>query len=360
MSRTVGDAVAALRVFAPEEWAEEWDNVGLQFGREDAPLRRILVCLDVTETTLAEARAAAVDLIVAHHPALFRPPKSLREDRPEGRLIAAHIRSGCAFYAAHTNVDVAPGGTNDALAAALGLVETRPLAPSDVERQVKLVVFTPRAAMDVVMDAMAASAAVLGAYSHCAFRGTGTGTFQPLEGAHPAIGAVGRVEQVEEERVEVRVERRRLEETLKAVRAVHPYEEIAYDVYPVETAGAPRIGLGRVGRLPEPMSLSAFADHVKARLQTEWVEVTRGADPVRTVAVCGGSGGSLVEQAAAAGAEVFVTSEIGHHRKLLARSLVLSLVEASHAATERPVVHALAEALRLALPNVEVQESGVS
>jgi dinuclear metal center YbgI/SA1388 family protein len=356
MAYTVRDALRALRDFAPEEWAEEWDNVGLQFGREDAPLRRALACLDVTEETVAAAREAAADLIVAHHPVLFRPPKTLREDRPDGRLIAALIRADLAFHAGHTNVDVAPGGTNDALAEVLGLTETRPLLPGPKQRQYTLAVFTPPEAVAAVIEAAAgAGAGVIGKYSHCTFRSSGTGTYLPLEGANPYAGEVGRLEKTGEERLEVLVPERRLGQTLEAVRNAHPYEEMAYDLYPLENAGPP-IGLGRVGRLAEAVPLDEFARQVNERLAAVYVDVTRGQDPVRTVAVCGGSCGKFIEAACGAGADVFVTSEIGHHQKLLARSLNLSLVEASHAATERPVVGVLARVLREALPGLEVVE----
>ncbi len=352
----VRDALQVLREFAPEEWAEPWDNVGLQFGREDAPLRKALACLDVTEETVEVAQQAEVDLLVAHHPIIFHPPKTLREDRPEGRLIAALIRAGLAFYAAHTNLDVAPGGTNDALAALFDLQDTRPLLPGPPQRQVKLVVFTPPEAVAPVLEAAAsAGAGVIGNYSHCTFRGPGTGTYLPLEGANPYAGEVGRLEEAQEERLEVLVPHRRLRAVLEAVQAAHPYEEVAYDVYPLENSGLP-IGLGRVGTLPEPVSLPDFAERVRERLRTDHVEVVRGRDPVQTVAVCGGSCSKYVEAARAAGADVFLTSEIGHHQKLLARSLGLSLVEASHEATETPVVAVLASVLRKSLPELEVLE----
>ncbi|MBW3623225.1 MAG: Nif3-like dinuclear metal center hexameric protein [Armatimonadetes bacterium] len=356
MNYTVRDALRVLREFAPEEWAEEWDNVGLQFGREDAPLRRAMTCLDVTEETVEAARQAQADLIVAHHPMLFRPPKTLREDRAEGRLIAALIRADLAFYAAHTNVDVAPGGTNDVLADALGVTATRPLLPGPKQRQYKLAVFTPPEAVPAVIEAAArAGAGVIGNYSHCTFRAPGTGTYLPWEGANPYAGEIGRLEEAREDRLEVIVPERRLAATLEAVRAAHPYEEMAYDLYPLENPGPP-LGLGRIGTLSEAMSLDAFAAHVCDRLDAGYVDVTRGNDPVRRVAVCGGSCGKFIEAAHGAGADVFVTSEIGHHQKLLARSLGLSLVEASHAATERPVVPAMARVLREALPGLEVLE----
>lgn len=356
MSYRVLDALHALREFAPETWAEEWDNVGLQFGREDAPLRRAMACLDVTEETLEAAREAEVDFIVAHHPVLFRPPKTLREDHPEGRLIAALVRANLAFYAAHTNVDVAPGGTNDALADVLGLADTRPLLPGPEQRQYKIAVFTPPEAVPAVIQVAArAGAGVIGDYSHCTFRSPGTGTYLPLEGANPYAGTVGQLEEAREERLEVLVPERRLGAVLEAVRSAHPYEEMAYDLYPLKNTG-PAIGLGRVGRLSAPMPLDEFAERVEARLNAGYVDVTRGAETVQTVAVCGGSCGKFIEAAHRSGADVFVTSEIGHHQKLLARSLGLSLVEASHAATELPVVPVLARVLRDALPGVEVTE----
>jgi dinuclear metal center YbgI/SA1388 family protein len=356
MSWTVADAVKVMQEFAPEAWAEEWDNVGLQFGRPDAPLRRILTCLDVTEETVEAAKRSGAGLIVAHHPVIFRPPRTLREDRPEGRLITTLIRSDLAFYAAHTNADVAPGGVNDALGERLGIQEMRPLLPGPPQKRVKLVVFTPAEAVAAVIEAASqAGAGVIGAYSHCSFRSPGTGTYLPLAGANPYQGEVGRLEEASEERLEILVPERRIGGVLQAIRAVHPYDEMAYDLYPLQNDGPP-VGLGRVGRLPSPLALDEFADRVRERLNAGYVDVIRGANRVETVAVCGGSCGKFVEAASAAGADVFVTSEVGHHQKLLARSLGLSLIEASHAATENPVVARFAEILRSGLPGIEVIE----
>jgi hypothetical protein len=228
--------------------------------------------------------------------------------------------------------------------------------PGPPQFQYKLVVFTPpQAVSSVIESAASAGGGIIGNYSHCTFRAPGMGTYFPLEGASPYIGKVGHLEEAPEERLEILVSGRRMESVLKAVRAAHPYEEMAYDLYPLQNQG-PAIGLGRVGKLPASVPLEEFAEQVNEKLNAGYVGVTRGADPVQVVAVCGGSCGKFVEAANAAKADVFVTSEIGHHQKLLARSLGLSLLEVSHAATENPVVPRLAQVLRNALPGLEVLE----
>ncbi|HEX2999496.1 MAG TPA: Nif3-like dinuclear metal center hexameric protein [Armatimonadota bacterium] len=257
---------------APEALAEEWDNVGLQAGDPGREVRALLLCLETTADTVAEARRLGVDCIVSHHPLLFRPLRSLREDRAEGRLLADLARAGIALYAMHTNLDNANPGTSDALAAALGIVDLQPLEPLTRpagEPMLKLAVFVPVTHAEALRAALGnAGAGHVGNYSHCSFSASGVGAFLPLAGAKPAIGAVGVPERVPEEKVEVLVPRRILPQVLTAMLAVHPYEEVAYDLYPLETppTGA---GFGRIGRWETPGTLAEFAARVRAALEKE-------------------------------------------------------------------------------------------
>ncbi len=357
--RTVGDVVAFMRELAPEDLAESWDRVGLQAGSPEVPVERVLLCLDATEDAVARASAGGARMIVAHHPLIFHPPTTLREDRPEGRLLCAVVRAGLSVYAAHTNLDVAAGGVNDCLADALGLVEARPLEPIP-ETAYKLAVFVPVDCVEPVMAAMAeAGAGRIGAYSHCSFRTPGTGTYLPLAGASPYAGQVGSLERAEEVRLEMIVPGRRLPGVTAAMVAAHPYEEVAYDVYPLQQAGdggsSSRIGLGRVGRLAEPLELRDLVDRVRGALNPPELGVVGDPEtPIESVAVLGGSGGRYVRAAHEAGAQAFVTSEVGHHDRLLARDLGLAVLDAGHEATERVVLQPLAERLSGAFPDLAV------
>lgn len=361
MSVTVQQVAAVLTDLAPEHLAEEWDNVGLLVGDPAGTVARVLVTLDVTAAVLDEAAAQGCEMIVAHHPVIFRPLARLRPDDPASALAYEAARRGVHLYAAHTNLDHAAGGTSDALAARLGVLNPRVLVPRTGTGDYKLVVFTPPEAVDAVIAALAeAGAGRIGAYSHCTFRSPGTGTYLPLAGAQPYAGTVGQLEQAEELRLETVVPRARLGPAISAMIAAHPYEEVAYDVYRLENDAA-NAGAGRIGPLPEPMTLGQFAAHVQAQLNPAHCRVVGDPHrPVKMVAVLGGSGGSFLDAAHRAGADVFVTGDLKHHEALHALALGLAVIDAGHDATERPVLARLVETLREKLPGLdEVRESAV-
>jgi hypothetical protein len=244
------------------------------------------------------------------------------------------------LYVAHTNADVAKPGVNDALASALGLRDTDPLSPLPHGSLDKIVTFVPVADAEAVLDALAvAGAGTVGDYTRCAYLGDGTGTFTPGVTTSPAIGEPGKVEHVKETRIETIAPRRLRSQVIRALLAAHPYEEPAYDV--TELAAVPSgLGLGRYGELATPTTLGAFTADVAAALPaTRWgVRGAGDADrPVRKVAVCGGSGGSLAETAARLGADVLVTSDLKHHATSEAvADLGIGLIDAAHWATEAP------------------------
>ena len=270
------DLIRACCALAPEALAEEWDNVGLQAGEPKQPVASVLLCVDLTPDVLAEAERLGVGCVVSHHPLIFRPLRTVREDRVEGHLLSRLVRAGIALYVMHTNLDLACPGTSDALAGALGVVATEPLQRLDRavgERQVKLAVFVPLANADGVRTAMGdAGAGIIGDYSHCSFSTPGTGSFRPLEGAHPTIGSVGTQEKVSEERVEVLVPAGALPRVVDAMLATHPYQEVAYDLYPLAPPPS-RTGLGRIGRPAQPCTLGEFADLVRRHLPASHVLV---------------------------------------------------------------------------------------
>jgi dinuclear metal center YbgI/SA1388 family protein len=246
----------------------------------------------------------------------------------------------------HTNLDAAPGGLSDRLADLVGLSETRPLAPVGGGDCVKLVVFTPPEALDAVRAAICqAGGGRIGDYADCSFRSPGMGTYRPLEGARPYAGSVGQLESAAEERLEVLVPRADIARAVAALHAAHPYEEVAYDIYPLENP-CPGAGLGRVGRLPAPVTMTELANRVRDILNADRVKVagdrTRSA---QTVAVCPGSGGDLVETAARVGADALVTGDVKYHQALAAAESGLVVIDAGHGPTERPAVALMAEFL---------------
>lgn len=349
MTVTLGHVVAALDAAYPPSLAESWDAVGLVCGDPDDEVRTALVCVDVNDAVVEQALESGADLIVAHHPLLLRGVESVAASTPKGRLIHRLITGGCALYSAHTNADKVRGGVSDALADALGVHDTVPLAPEPVAPLDKWVVMVPEGSADQVTEAMfRAGAGAIGDYRDCMWSVVGTGQFLPVDGADPTIGAVGDLTRVDEERVELVAPRGLRARVLTALRSAHPYEEPAFDVF-VQAALDSDVGLGRVGRLAAPMTLREFTEHAARALpRAPWG--IRGAGdpqtPITTVAVCGGAGDSLIGAAAAAGADVYVTGDLRHHVVDEAlRAGGPALIDAGHWATEFPWCVSAAELL---------------
>ena len=336
----LADVVRELERHYDPAWAESWDAVGLVCGDPDADVRRVLFAVDPVDVVVDEAIAGGVDLLVTHHPLFLGGTTSVAATTAKGRVVHRLLAAGIGLYVAHTNADVASPGVSDALGEALGLRDLRPLRAELDEPQDKVVTFAPEDAADALLNAMSdAGAGVIGDYTRCAFLGEGTGTFRASPDASPTVGRPGEVTHAAEVRLEMVAPRSRRSAVLRALIAAHPYEEPAWDV--VELAAMPgRRGLGRVGELAEPMTLAEFSGHAAGSLpRTAW-GVRAAGDPqrvVRTVAVCGGSGGDLAADARRAGADVLLTSDLKHHATSESvADLDICLVDAAHWATEWP------------------------
>ena len=337
---TLADVIAALEAAYPPALAESWDSVGLVAGDPADEVRKVVVAVDATAAVVDEALETGAQLLLVHHPLLLRGVDTVGAHTPKGALLHRLIRGGCALYSAHTNADRADPGVSDALADALGLVETRPLIPIPDTVTDKWVVMVPTTDTGRVRAALFdAGAGELGDYRECSWTVTGAGQFRPLAGANPALGSVGDLESVVEDRVEVIAPRAARSRILAALRASHPYEEAAFDVF--ETADFPGSrGLGRIGELAQPQTLREFTARVAAALpRTEW-GVRAAGDPdriIRTVAVCGGSGDSLLDTVGKLGADVYVTADLRHHpADEHLRKGGPALVDVAHWASEQP------------------------
>src|SRR5437870_2920011 len=270
---TVAAAVEFLEQEAPPGLAADWDNVGLLLGDRAAEVRRIMTCLTVTPDSAAEAIESAAQLIIAHHPILFRPVKRLTSATPEGRMVLALVRAGVAVYSPHTAFDNSGNGINETLAAGLELRDIVPLRRRTGAREYKLVVFVPDTDLARVSDALfAAGAGNIGQYSQCSFRLAGTGTFFGSEATQPTVGQKGRREEVSEWRLEAVCPEAAVERVLAAMRRAHSYEEPAYDVYPLQPKSSPH-GEGRIGRLPRPARLRELAQATKALLKSNGLQL---------------------------------------------------------------------------------------
>lgn len=321
--------------------AESWDNAGLQLGDPSAEVSRVMVALDATPAVIQSAIDSSCQLLVTHHPLIFKAQKSISTATTQGRLIHTAIRNGLSVISMHTNYDIATGGLNDVLAERIGLPAAAPLQITAEQELAKLVVFVPVTHLDTLRTALYPHAAGMGAYRDCSFASPGEGTFTPLEGAQPFIGSIGVREKVAEQRLELLIDRTSLPKAIKALLAAHPYQEPAFDIYPLLNQGT-AVGLGRVGRLTERLSLNDFVLRVTTALHVTGLRYVGNPDAmISTVALCSGSGSSLIRAAARAGADVLVTGDIKYHDAREAEDEGLALIDAGHFSTEIIMVEAV-------------------
>ncbi|MGV0791108.1 Nif3-like dinuclear metal center hexameric protein [Mycolicibacterium sp. XJ1819] len=349
MSVRLSDVIDVLEAAYPPRLAQHWDSVGLVCGDPAETVESVTVAVDATAAVLAEVPDRS--LLLAHHPLLLRGVDTVAASTAKGALLHRMIRTGRALFTAHTNADSARPGVSDALADALELHVEEVLAPASNGPELdKWVVFVPAENADAVREAMfAAGAGQIGDYSHCSWSVSGVGQFLPHEGASPAIGAVGSVEKVAEDRVEMIAPARSRAHVLAALRAAHPYEEPAFDIFTLAPLPGD-VGLGRIGSLKRPETLAAFVARVHDALPaTSWgVRACGESDAmVSRVAVCGGAGDSLLSAVAAADVQAYVTSDLRHHpADEHSRASQVALVDVAHWASEYPWCTQAAELLR--------------
>ncbi|MFB5662087.1 Nif3-like dinuclear metal center hexameric protein [Alteribacillus sp. HJP-4] len=317
--------------WCPKAYAVEGDKVGLMIGTLNKPVNNVMVALDVVEEVVDEAIEKKVDLIIAHHPLLFRPLKSIDTASGQGPIIEKCIKHDIAVYAAHTNLDIAEGGVNDMLADALNLHNTEVLVPLFTVPLKKLVAFVPEDHVSEVRKALGGSGAgFIGDYSHCTFSTPGTGTFIPGEGTNPYLGDPGKMEFASEQRIETVVPENILNKVTKALIDSHPYEEPAYDIYPLELEGK-MLGLGRIGELDSSMSFESFITKVKQAFGLRNVRVSGNVNKeVKKIAVLGGDGNKYWQAAKRLGADVYITGDVYFHTAHDAAMDGLTMLDPGH------------------------------
>jgi dinuclear metal center YbgI/SA1388 family protein len=355
MSAKCGDIAKYIEEFAPPDLAEEWDNVGLLLGSMNSDVKRIMVCLDVTSKVVEEAIEKEVDLIVSHHPIIFKGIKRIIEDEPKGRLIFSLIKNGISVYSAHTNYDVAEGGLNDLLAEVLGLKNVTNLNSYKNENLYKIVVYVPEGFVDTVRNAMnSAGAGWIGKYSDCFFTVKGVGTFKPLENTTPYIGTTGKLEKVDEYRLETVAPQKFLRNVVDSMIKSHPYEEVAYDIYPLQLKGK-EYGLGKVGYLDQPVNLQDFAELVKQRLNVDTVRIIGNVrQGIRKVAVFCGSFDESWSGIIRENADILITGDIKYHAALDIHEMGLCVMDAGHYNTEKIMVSRMKKMLTEKFDDIDV------
>jgi dinuclear metal center YbgI/SA1388 family protein len=361
MSPHVHDLVAAMDCIAPPALAQEWDNVGLLIGSEDQPLSRLLVTIDLTEAVLHEAIELSADAIVTYHPVIFQGLKSITTRTPKEHLVLELIRAGIAVYSPHTALDSVIGGVNDWLLTGVGEGDVEALEPvlaQDPDQAIKVTTFLPSADLDAVRQAVSeVGGGRVGEYTSCSFAGTGTGTFFGGETTAPAVGEQGKLEHVEEVRLEMVCAEEDVAGVMAAIEHAHPYEEVAIDVVALEPVPCPFIGGGRQLILDSPMPLADIASSLKAHLGVESLRCAPAGeigDDVEVIGCCVGAGGSMLAAAIGSGCDLFITGEMGHHDVLAAVAAGCSVLLAGHTNTERGFLPVLADRLCESMPDVEV------
>ncbi len=334
----IREITQALEAIAPLSLQESYDNCGLQVGDPNADATGALLCIDVIEETIDEAIAKNCNLIVSHHPLIFSGLKSITGRNYIERTVLKAIKNDIALYAGHTNFDAVPQGVNKIICDKLGLKNQRILAPVS-DKLVKLVTFVPYDRAEEVRSAIFdAGAGVIGAYDCCSYNVQGEGTFRAGEGANPYVGKMGEVHREPETRIETIMPAYLSNKVIAAMVKAHPYEEVAYDIYPIKNEW-PTAGSGMIGELDEPVDAKIFLKKVKEEFKAGVVRHTHYiGKSIKKVAVCGGSGAFLIRNAKAAGADLFLTGEIKYHDFFMAEDKIV-LADIGHFESEQFTTH---------------------
>jgi dinuclear metal center YbgI/SA1388 family protein len=341
----VQQIVNAINILAPWDLAESWDHVGLQIGGPNRKVERVLLAVDLNREVLEEALSKKVNGLVVHHPLLFRPLFQVNPETAAGFYLSTLIKNDLFLIAAHTNLDKAEHGLNGYLADLLDIQERSPIEPVAAEL-CKIVVFIPENHLNVVREAMSqAGAGVIGNYNECSFELRGQGTFRPNWEARPLLGEVDRFETVAETRLEMIANQKNLSRIIKAIYTNHPYEEPAVDVYPLLNS-SPH-GLGCIGNLEQPITFGDLLDIIQRKLAAKGLRVCgESQKKIKRLAICTGSGGSLLSKVIGKGADAYLTGEMGYHDFQAAKDGGVAVIEAGHWTTENCFIPLVIDYLR--------------
>ena len=329
-----------IEKWAPKAIAWDRDNVGLQVGTLGRKITNVMLSLDINENVIKQALIKKCNFIITHHPLLFNPLTKIdTESDSTSKLVEKLIKNNVTLYSAHTNLDFTKDGVSFQLAKRLNLQNINFLHHLN-ENQIKLVVFVPEDNVEKVSNAIHRSGGgIIGNYSNCSFRIKGTGTFKGAEETNPAIGTKDKLESVDEIRLEVIVDNWKLPEVIVAMKSAHPYEEVAYDLYPLKNENS-NYGMGAIGELKKPMVKNEFLDFVSKKLNTKNLRYSNGnKGRIKRVAVCGGSCADLLNTASKLNADAFITADVKYHSFQDAEGKIL-FIDAGHYETE---IHSIDE-----------------
>ena len=334
----------------PLNLAYDWDNVGLLVGDLDMNIEKVLVVLEVNEKVIDEAIEKNIDLIIAHHPFIFKKMNKINTMDLKGRLIHKLIKNDIAIYSMHTNFDIAYDGLNDYFMKLMGFENSKVLDITNSETLYKLAVYVPNTHVDKVKNALYNSGAGnIGNYSHCSFSTQGIGSFKPLDNSNPYIGSLGEVELVEEVKIEIIVPQKVLGGVISSMISAHPYEEVAYDIYKLENKGN-SVGLGRVSKLKDSITLEELCNKIKQKLNMDYIRVVGNLnDKISKVSVVTGSGSDMFKKAKKCGADVLITGDMKYHEAQDALDIGMNVIDCGHFDTE----DIFKDAISVYLENIE-------
>ncbi len=352
MSIKCSEVVNIMEDIAPSYLAEDWDNIGLQIGNKEKEIKKILVCLEVNKAIVEEAVEKEIDIIISHHPLIFKPLKRIVNTDPIANVVRELIKNDINLYCAHTNLDIAKGGTSDYLSSLIGLKDLSLLTITHNKKYYKLVVFVPKESVNDVRNAIgSAGAGNIGNYSHCTFQSQGEGRFKPLEGSNPYIGSINNIEKVEEYRLESIVPENNLCNVLNEMIIAHPYEEVAYDIIPLANKYEEQ-GLGRIGYLDHPLTLKELSIKLKDILNTNHIRFIGDKDrSIHKIAICTGSGSDFIKDAQSKGCDCYITGDIKYHEAQFAKDLGIAIIDGGHYETEHIITTPLRNYLKKEIDN---------
>ena len=354
----IKEITSFIENLAPLAYQEPYDNAGLCIGEPEAEINGVLIALDVTEAVVDEAVRLGLGLIISHHPLIFSGLKKINGKSETERCILKAIKNDLAIYSAHTNLDSVQGGVNSKIGEKLGLKNCRVLVPAEGQLK-KLATFVPTADLDKVRNALfEAGAGTIGNYDSCGFTVAGTGSFRGSENTNPYVGERGKLHFEEETRLETIFPKHLQNRVVSALLKAHPYEEVAYDIYPLDNLN-PQVGMGMIGELEEPVDELDFLRSVKTIFGCEVIKHTALLHKkIKKVAVAGGSGSSFLRAAIAANADVFISGDFKYHQFFEAENKIM-VADIGHFESEQFTGELFCELLTKNFPTFAVRLSEV-
>ena len=356
---TVQDIISELETVAPLAYQESYDNAGLLVGNRTDAVEKVLITLDVTESVVREAIECGANLIISHHPLIFRPLKSINSATETGRCIMLALQNNIAIYACHTNIDSVSNGVNAMICDKIGLQNKKILSPR-ANCLTKLISYVPKQHAETVLEALfSAGAGCIGNYDKCSFSSDGVGTFRANENAHPFVGEKNELHHENETRIEVVFPNEKTNAVVANLLQNHPYEEVAYDLFPIKNTFS-LVGDGMIGDLPTPEKTTEFLKRIKDTFGCGVIRHTNiTKESISRIAVCGGSGSFLIHDAIRSKADVFITADVKYHDFFNAENKII-LADIGHYESEQFTKELFYELLKKKFYNFAIQISKVN